>query len=146
MLDFITKNKQKYKEINLIKKSFIENELLEDYHKKLHFLVQETPTNETNIPNLPFLSTIPLMNPTFGERVQEIKKKKDLEKIFEIQKDTTNLPRIDLNVTSDPEFRYFRWKLTCKLFVFYFCFLSLTRNNLRDFYHYLFIMVLVIYY
>ena len=126
-----------------MKKVYIENGLLEDYHRKLRFLGPETLTNETNIPNLPFLSTIPLMNTTFNERVEEIKKKRDSERFFEKPKDLPRMPQIDLNVSEDPEHRYYRWKLLSKLSVFYFFFSYMMKGNV---YPHLLFFVLFIYY
>lgn len=112
----------------------------------MHFLAQDTTTNETNIGNLPFVSTIPIMSQTFGQRIEEIKKKKDSEKIFDLSKDPSKMPQIDLNVVNDPEHRFFKWKLLSKLIAFYFCIFSLTRGNFGNTYHYLFVGVLAIYY
>jgi len=126
-----------------MKKLYIENGLVEDYHRKLHFLGHETLTNETNIPNLPFFSTIPIMSRTFAERVLEIKQRKDAEKIFEKPKDLNKMPNIDLNVGDDPEYRHYRWKLLTKLLVFYFFFSYMMKGNV---YPHLLLFVLFIYY
>ena len=126
-----------------MKRLYIENSLVEDYHRKLHFLGQETLTNETNMTNLPFLSTIPIMNRNFMDRVNEIKQWKDSERIFEKPKDLNKLPNIDLNVADDPEHRHFRWKLISKLLIIYFCFSYLMKGNI---YPHLLIFVLFVYY
>ena len=125
-----------------MKKVYIENNLLEDYNNKLGILASESFDNETNIPNLPFLSMIPLMSQTFCERVEEIKRKKDSEKVMFEKKDLPRMP-IDLNLEDAPEHKYFKWKLLMKLAVFYFFFLYVMKGNL---YQQLLFFVLFIYY
>lgn len=134
---------QPVQEIFSMKKLYVENGLLEDYHRKLHFLSQETLTNETNIPNLPFLSTTPLMSKPFQDRVSEIKQRKDSERIFEKPKEILKIPNIDFNVADDPEHRYYRWKLITKLLVFYFFFSYMMKGNV---YPHLLLLVLFIFY
>lgn len=125
-----------------MKKIYIENSLMNDYHNKLHFLSPETLNNDTNISNLPFLSTLPILNPIFSDRICEIKKKKDSERLFEKSKDT-KMPQLDLNVGDDPEHRHYRWKLLTKLSVFYFFFSYMMKGNI---YPHLLFFVLFIYY
>jgi len=127
-----------------MKKIYVENNLFDDYNNKLGFLTADTFKNDTNIPNLSFLSTIPIMSPIFCERVAEIIKKKNSEKIsFDKSKDIPRMTQIDLNLSDDPKHRYFRWKLLMKLSVFYFFFSYMMKGN---FYQQLLFFVLFIYY